>query len=219
MSFTFGTLFFVILFIIPGYLAYTVYTLLHKTYRSQNDYEITFKSLLNSGFIYLIYYPIYAYCHQNTVITLSNNNIIIRVVSWANLFWFLGLLIGSILWGVILSFAVRWIIDSKFINLLQSKEPPNLYASTMDPNYSELAKNGFWLMFPYANEIKQGRVDEVDVAANERLAWVTNIKDITKEGVTLCEYPDSYRILVDFTKLDWFEVVFDTNSSENNSNA
>lgn len=86
----------------------------------------------------------------------------------------------------------------------------------MDPNYSNLAKNGFWLMFPYANAIKQGWVDEVDVRTNERLAWVSNVKDITTEKEVLCEYPDSYRLLVDFTKLDWFEVIFDTNRSENN---
>ncbi|MEA4925221.1 MAG: hypothetical protein VB084_07885 [Syntrophomonadaceae bacterium] len=217
MNFTFGTLFFVILFIIPGYLAYTVYTFLHKTYRAQNDYEITFKSLLNSGFIYLIYYPLYAHYHQNSIITLANDNITIQEISSTNLLWFLGLLSGSVLWGVILSLIARYINDSNFVNLLQSKEPPNLYASAMDPNYSELAQTGFWLRFPYANEIKQGLVVEVDVAANERLAWVSNIKDLTRDGEVLCEYPDSYRLLVDLTKLNWFEVIFDTTGSENNS--
>jgi hypothetical protein len=87
-------------------------------------------------------------------------------------------------------------------------EPPNIYATLLDPNYCTRAINGLWIIFTKDGIKREGYVKYVDVERENRLIYVTEIQEIDEDGQLISNHPPEYGMILDLTSLDSFEIVY-----------
>lgn len=196
------TIYLLIVFILPGFLAYSVCKSLYRQATPDSEIEVTYKSLLNSAVIYATVYLIFAamgYSLDEYALKHSVGTVLIMVLT-------------SIVWGILL---FKY-LETDFLFTLLSKikflsgrvQPPNLYAALLDPKFQPRAELGYWIKFTKEDITYEGYVKYTDVAGSERLAYVTEVKELDDQGRVLLEHPLTYGMLVDLTKLEAFEIIY-----------
>ncbi len=196
------TIYLFIVFILPGFLSYLVSTSLYRQGTQDREIEVTYKSLLNSASIYAV---IYIGCEAwglSPVQFFKTHAIYSLVI----------MILASLLWGIIIfKFKEKdylYGILSKARFLSGRVQPPNLYAALLDPKYQPRAAAGYWIIFGKNGVTHEGYVKYTDVAGSERLAYVTEVKELDPHGNVAIEHPTTYGMVVDLTKLESLEIVY-----------
>ncbi len=208
------TIYLIFLFILPGFLAYSLYTSLYKHSKAESDWTLILKSLLHSGVIYVIIYFVYRiFLHKiPSLPDLSKLSELHNLSSTKLIYLTLTVLGVSVFWGLIL----RWVaackphlfILKKVFKIEQQLRPPNLYASILEPRYNPKAADGYWIVFPHDDTVKMGYVEIADVSGADRLVWVRGLLQLNEEHEPVKAFPENEGIILDLNKTEWFEVLY-----------
>lgn len=195
------TIFLIILFILPGFVAFSVSNSLYRKSLNIREIEVTYKSLLYSCVIYIIL-KIFSIIMKKPLSELILNHVIATSVTILGLGLALGILIFKINSNELLYQFL------KNLKLMGQTVPPNLYAALMDPAYEPRATKGLWIRFEKTGVTVEGFVAYVDVASNERLIFIQSIREIDINGNILKEYPETYGMIVNVTTLEGLDIIY-----------
>lgn len=194
-----SSIYLLVLFILPGFLAYTVSISLYRKSREIRDIEVTYKSFLYSFSMYVLLYVFFE-AIDRSLVDFAIKHPVISVLIMTML---------SICWGII-TFSIS---SNDLLYKLLSKtgltgkaQPPNLYAALIDPKYQPKAKNGVWIVYTKTGVTREGWVEYTDLKAS--LVYVTEIKEFDEEGNLIRELPETYGIMLDLSTLEGFEIVY-----------
>lgn len=196
------TIYLLILFILPGFFAYSISSALYRKSKQASDAEITYKSLLYSSIMYAILYVV-ADAQKISLSDFLTQHPIISAITVIAFSFLMGIAIYQLNEGELL-----YRLISKVMWFKGKVEPPNIYATLFDPDYCANARNGMWIIFRKDGIRREGYVKYVDVGRENRLIYVTEIHDINEEGQLVDIHPPEYGMVLDLTSIETFEIVY-----------
>lgn len=203
----FTTIFIIVIFVLPGYLAFTVYHTLYQQTKQLREIEVTYQSLLNSAGMYAVLYGVTTFLGYDLSKLLTKHPLVMIIA--------LGFV--GIIWGIAVAEIKRYDMMYKVIEKLGFEgyvQPPNLYAAVFDPAFQPKATQGYWLIFKQNNITREGWVSYTEIKDTVRLALVTEIRELDGDGHVVKKYNPEYSIIVDLTTLEGFEISYDIKKNE-----
>ncbi len=197
----FTSVYLLVLFILPGFLSYVIARALYQEERKDSEIEVIYKSVLYSGSIYIALFFLAVSFNvwiENFVLIRPRLSILIVIIA-------------SHVWGVIVFLFKRFDLFFKllsFIRIVGTTQPPNLYAALLDPKYQPRAKHGCWVIFRKGDVTYEGFVEYTDVVKDDRLVYVTEVREIDQNRQMLVQHPNTFGMMVDLKKVEWLDIFY-----------
>ena len=208
MNFSWDSLYIIILFIIPGFVAISIRNALFREDRlDQSPIELSYKSILHSCGIYFLIYTVLTLSGQTVPgfmkkLAVNSYLMIIAILSLFALSFIWGLVITSLEQKKLFNKALRW------LGILQRVgQPPNVYARFLDQEFRE-SEEGVWVIFQGNDDILyEGWVEYASVTGEHQEIYVTEVRILNPDRTPCRDMHEISGIIVRISDLKRLEII------------